>query len=263
MLFRKLVLFRSLFQKQNGILISYPKSGRTWLRLMLDDLKCHVHASHSGSNIERGLDFNSVPAPSLDNSYPVLFLFRNPLDVVVSSWFQFCYRIRIDSGLQISLSDFIRHPSYGIEKIVKFNLMYLEHVPSSSVKFACINYELLVSHPALCLEQLLYFFSPCMSISRKNVSNIVLKYSFNNMKSLERRKLKLDGSSFFGQVAVNPSQPESFKVRKGVVCGYRDYLDEDDILFCKRVLSDHNYSSRLRNIRYHLVPLDPLANSFL
>jgi len=83
------------------------------------------------------------------------------------------------------------------------------------------------------------------------------------MKYLERRKLKLDGSSFFGNVAGNPAQPESFKVRKGVVCGYRDYLDEHDILICKRIMSDYDYSSRLRNIRYHLFPLDPLANTFL
>lgn len=259
LIYRKLVLFRCLFQKNSGILISYPKSGRTWLRLMLDDLNCHLTVSHSGSEISKGLPLSDIPTPNLDSSLPALFLFRNPIDVVVSSWFQYCYRI--DSSLKISLKDFIRHPLYGIDKIVKFNLMYLEHVPSNSVKFACINYEVLVTHPALCLEQILRFYGSSKSVSRKNVLSVSNKYSFNNMKSIERRKVNLYGVSFLGTVGGNPAEPESFKVRKGVVCGYREYLDNKDIDFCHQVMSSCHYSSRLQNISCHLLPLDPLVNS--
>ena len=257
---RNLVSLRRLFQKNSGLLISYPKSGRTWLRLMLDHLHCHVKASHSGSNISKGLDFSDIPSPDFDNSLPVLFLFRNPIDVVVSSWFQYCHRI--DSGLVIPLKEFVRHPSYGVEKIVKFNLMYLENSSFNNVKFASINYEVLVSQPALCLEQVFRFYRPDAMISRDNVIKAVKKYSFNSMKIIERKQLILQGDSFFGAVPGNPAEPESFKVRKGLVCGYRAYLDDDDIQYCDRVMSSHDYAFRLQNIHCHLLPLDPLLNSF-
>ena len=138
----------------SGLLISYPKSGRTWLRLLLQGLSCNVKATHAGSNISQGLHFDSISLIDLTVANRVLFLFRNPLDVVVSSWFQHSYRINREP--QIDFKDFIRNPSYGIEKIVNFNLMYLEFAHSCPDNFACINYEVLLSHTSLSLEQILY-----------------------------------------------------------------------------------------------------------
>ena len=116
---RRLMLLRKLFKEDSGLLISYPKSGRTWLRLLLADLSCNVKAVHAGSSISHGTHFNSISLLGFPASKPVLFLFRNPLDVVVSSWFQYCYRINKEP--EINFKDFIRSPLYGFEKILNFH----------------------------------------------------------------------------------------------------------------------------------------------
>ena len=258
---RKLVLCRRLFSTNSGYLISYPKSGRTWLRLMLENLNCFVKASHSASNISQGLHFCDLPSPDIDPRLPSLFLFRNPLDVVVSSWFQ--YRFRIDSSIAIPLKDFIRHPSYGLEKIIRFNLMYLEYMPPDSVKYSCINYESLIKYPVLCLEQIFRFYLPHVPVSSDSVAKSVSRYSFNNMKAIERDRSRRYGVSFFGAVAGDPDQPDSFKVRRGVVGGYKDYLDDSDIHYCQQLISSHDYSHRLQAIQSYLLPVNPLSSSIL
>ncbi|TIP61683.1 MAG: hypothetical protein E5X55_36270 [Mesorhizobium sp.] len=43
----------------------------------------------------------------------------------------------------------------------------------------------------------------------------------------------------------DPDDPESFKVRKGKVGGYLDYLSTDDVAFCDDVLARLDYWKRL------------------
>ena len=39
----------------------------------------------------------------------------------------------------------------------------------------------------------------------------------------------------------NATDPDSFKVRRGIVAGYREYLDESDVRFAEEVLARHAY----------------------
>ena len=54
---------------ERGLMVSFPKSGRTWVRVMLDSVNCKLRYTHDGSDL------------------PLLFLHRDPRDTAVSGFF--------------------------------------------------------------------------------------------------------------------------------------------------------------------------------
>ena len=104
--------------------ISFPKSGRTWLRVMLDTLNVPATYTHAKSGNGFGLHFTKLNT-SLQKKYnKIIFLHRDPRDVVVSAFYQKSYRR--EEGYEDSLKNFIRSPNYGIEKIIRFNQMWIQ-----------------------------------------------------------------------------------------------------------------------------------------
>lgn len=72
--------------------ISFPKSGRTWLRLMLDELNVPVRFSHHGtgndaSSFGRHIDELTID-PLSESDGKLVFLHRHPADVAVSFFYE-------------------------------------------------------------------------------------------------------------------------------------------------------------------------------
>lgn len=106
-----------LSSPKNVHIISFPKSGRTWLRFMLGyvfskhfavpadtkeifhlkDLSIYdsripqFHLGHRKSNLEAEADYEKWKLPHFDR-FNVLFLIRDPRDVLVSNYFQKAHR---------------------------------------------------------------------------------------------------------------------------------------------------------------------------
>ena len=114
-----------------GVIVSYPKSGRTWLRVILQDLDVPLAFTHDGSSGSKARKFEELKPirKELYTEMPVVFLFRDPRDTVVSAYFWETHRL-VD-GYAGSMAEFIRDPSHGVEKIVRFNLAWLEQGPKS------------------------------------------------------------------------------------------------------------------------------------
>ena len=100
------------------MLISFPKSGRTWVRMMLakmlNDMGYDV--KHHEMMMSVHYDVNKAMSTFTENSN-ILFMFRDPRDVVVSYYCEESLRRKRYSK---SISEFIRDNNYGIEKVINY-----------------------------------------------------------------------------------------------------------------------------------------------
>jgi hypothetical protein len=219
-----------------AILVSFPKSGRTWLRVMLDAAGLNIDYTHDFSGHRGGRHYSKLGSDkSTYKDRRVILLVRDPRDVVVSGFFQATKRLGVYSG---SISDFIRDPKYGIEKIIIFNSEWLaaSKVPRS---FCLIQYEEMHARLAEVLESVIRFADPSRPIP--DLDEIIEIGRFENMREKESRG---EFAKTYGGI-LKPgdiSDPESFKCRKGKVGGYAEYLTADDIAYCDQVMMEHRYA---------------------
>ena len=224
-------------------LVSFPKSGRTWIRVMLDRLDVPVNYTHDGSQHALNKDFRKLK-PARRN-YPgerVVFLHRDPRDTAVSGFFQ--KSLRISSEYKESLSTFIRDPCLGLEKIIVFNLAWLESGPNLDYPFASIQYERLMNSPLAGVDSMVCWLCPKRVFEADQLKRVVDESSFSAMQKQER-----DGvlGKKYGSILspADPTNQESFKVRRGVIGGYRDYFTSDDLSFADQLLSQYDYSKKI------------------
>ncbi len=230
-------------------IVSYPKCGRTWLRVLLQRYLelCgrpleHFHdKSLLGVSRERVVKFEHdqgtwIPAPPrIDQlafradkyrNKSVLFMVRDPRDVLVSSWYHLKYRERV---YQHDLSAFIRDDLVGIRKVVAFTNMWIEnsHIPTS---FLWLSYEQMHANTASCFQQALEFLG--FDVVSTALRTAVEESSFENMKRME-----LTGS--LKEPWMKPGAAgldKSMKVRRGRVGSARKELSEADVAFLNEVI---------------------------
>jgi len=231
-------------RRADALLISYPKCGRTWLRIMLSRaLELHtgaqevdplatdlmreaeapglprIRVSHDGSphwKTPRGLGRSKRRY----RSKKILFLVRDPRDVVVSMYFE---RSRRERAYSKPLPDFLHEARGSLDTIIEYyNIWYrARQVPRA---FGVVRYEDMQSDPGKQLRQVLEFLG-VHGVADVHVREAVQFGDFENMRSLES-----GGALRSGRLRPrDPSDVESFKTRRGVVGGYRDYLDADEI----------------------------------
>jgi hypothetical protein len=179
---------------------------------------------------------NWVPAPlsagQLSFNTPkyankkVVFLVRDPRDILVSSWYHLRYRERI---CRKGLSAFIRDKLVGIHKVVAFMNMWIEnsHVPDS---FFLTTYEEMHSDPISIFRETLEFIG--IQIEPEALQRAVEKSSFEKMKRMESK-------GTLKEPWMQPGSKDlehSMKIRKGKVGGFREELSDEDIEFLDRVI---------------------------
>lgn len=206
-------------------MVSFPKSGRTWLRVMLDQCGCDLVWSHAGS------DHAFAKPPAKLNTFRaltyrrLLFLHRDPRDTVVSGYHQARQR---RGGYRGTLSEFIRDPRHGLEKVLHFNAMWLK-LASRRRGTMVTTYEALKADTEAELARITAFFG--CDVPRERIGEVVATSSFDRMQALERTG---GYAERYGKVLTpaDPSRTESFKVRRGKVGGYRDELSAEDVAWC-------------------------------
>jgi len=244
--------FRAL-QNTDAFIISYPKCGRTWLRLLLgkylqqqfglreDGMILELHALTSSIAGLPRVEFSHDDYPQLKpaaeinrdkrryRGKKVVFLARDPRDVLVSYYFQYTRRGAQERAGEApftgTMSDFLRHPIGGINNIVAFYNVWAAQ-RATPADFMLLRYEDLHVQPLATLRRLIEFLG--FPKADDAVLERVLSYgSFDNMKRIERDNLLK--SPRLG--AAVPGDPDSFKVRKGRVAGYGEYLTAEDVAF--------------------------------
>jgi hypothetical protein len=239
--------------RAQALIVSFPKSGRTWLRLMLGKALCtrfgmpdwkalaidelssragllRTYVTHDGAAIEDGYTYRQLPVGKQRYAKRrIVLMTRDPKDVLVSSYFHATRRARLYSG---NISTFVRDDRYGARKLVRFHQIWSEHahVPAA---FMLVRYEDLKTRPEAVLTGVLeYIGLPTMD--QDILGQAVRFASFSNMRTLEQ-------SGRFSEAVLRPRQiddEESYKVRRGIVGGYRAYLGEDEVRYVNDIVEE-------------------------
>ncbi len=238
----------------DAVIVSIPKSGRTWVRAFLCAYFCkrdglemtlepkrshepsipHVIYSHDlfeqHVKAERLWDRLRgkylIPRRQLQTA-PLILLARDPRDAFVSHYIQLTRRTP-ETPKEIkhkSVSEVIRHRIYGISPMIEImNGWLAEFTPLPD--FALLRYEELRGDPREHFKRLLAAIGQTM-IDREAFEHALSFSDFKNMRQLEA------AGAFESKVlrAGNVRDPESFKVRRGQVGGFERYLSESDRAF--------------------------------
>ena len=189
-------------------LVSFPKSGNTWTRFLLANLRFPEQPA-TWANIDRLIpdptgttkkDFDRMPRPRIikshecfDPRYPrVVYIVRDPRDVVVS---QYHYHRKIrkiedDSPIEKFVMRFLAgetcpHGSWGQ------NISTWLFTSAGDPRFLLLRYEDMVTDPARELAKVVAFLN--MSVSPEQIVQAVERSSADRMRKLERAQTDLQG----------------------------------------------------------------------
>lgn len=230
---------RDVTSHKDGVIVSFPRSGRTWLMTMIGLAVCHrdgrpieqaskerikvVDATHDKTDkgARRLPEQLSTDKRGYKNKN-VLFMFRDPKDQVLSAYLH----AKKNKGYKVgTLSEYIRDRRFGVEKIVTFNNNWYDqsHVPK---KFCSISYEALHEGTEAVLALVLTFFD--IPFSKED-----LEFAVENSSLEQLQKWEKEG--FLNQNVPKPKHPkdkDSYYHRKGIIGDYKNYMTPEDIQFC-------------------------------
>lgn len=227
------------------VIISFPRSGRTWLLTLIGLNICHykglpieqamverkkvVAATHdrTDKSLKVHAD-NLITDKSEYKDTAVLFLTRDPKDTLVSAWLHATKRKGNFDG---TLSEYIHDPRFGIEKITRFTQIWRDaaQVPCDFIE---ITYEEMVSNTASKLMAACIFFD--ILYTGESIDKAVVD---GTLKKLQEN----EASGFFVEGIGKPKHPEDLNTyyhRKGGCGGYVDYMTKEDIDYCERFINE-------------------------
>lgn len=210
--------------------ISYPKSGRTWIRFAL--IKAGVPETiafhHDGFEFNDGsrppLNFDLEPRlESLKDTDRIVYLERDPRDVMCSLYHQITGRFKDFFDYQGTVSDFIRDPYFGARNLHRFRQLWAELQRRREI--LKVTYEEMTDNPAALLSRIVRFYE--FDVEESAVRKAVEESSFDRMQATEQ-------SGTFEHPWLRPRN-EAPKVRSGKVGGYLNELDARDVEFLNKV----------------------------
>jgi hypothetical protein len=237
----------------DAIVVSIPKSGRTWVRTFLCAYFCKRYDHQFSLEPETSGD-GRIPRiiyshdrfeqrtkadrwDRLRGKYfipgaerrraKIILLARDPRDTFVSHYLQLTRRTREtpEDLKHKEIGALLRDRRHGIASMIEIMNGWLDEWLGKP-NFLLVRYENLQRAPEEGFRELLSFLGqeepPLDAFSH------ALEFShFGNMK-------KLEAAGAFASKILQPTDaadPESFKVRRGKVGGYTDYLAGDDLAY--------------------------------
>ncbi len=210
--------------------ISFPKSGRTWIRYVLTQLGLEKEITFHHDNFE--FNDGTLPPHNFDitirkENYKkidkIVYLRRDPRDVIVSLYHQVTGRFKSFFNYNGSISAFIRHEYFGAEILHKFRTMWDEI--STLPNIMVVDYEQCHENMVQVIKNILEFYD--FDVSEERISKAVENSSLEKMRAVEQ-------NNSFSQPWLRPKN-NSFKVRKGKKGGYKEELSDDDIAYLNSV----------------------------
>ena len=241
-------------QRADWVLVSWGKSGRTWLRVMLSryyqihyDLPAGILLGFD--NLHRRnprvpkvffthgnylRDYTKHRDTKVDfYGKRIVLLVRDPRDITVSQFFQWKYRMRpwkmaINDyprrGEDVAIHDFMMNPAVGLPRIIDYFNGWAAELPQLSHP-AMVRYEDMCTDPLKAVTEILEATgTPGLD---EHVREAIEYASYDNMKKLEKERFfRFSGARV---APADHKNPDSYKVRRAKVGGYRDYFDDDQI----------------------------------
>ncbi len=243
----------------DAIVVSIPKSGRTWVRAFL----CAYYCKRAGKPFTLEPDKHALPAtPRIVYSHDlfeqrtkadlwdkvrgkylvpaselrrakIILLARDPRDAFVSHYVQLVRRSADTPNelKQKTLSELLRDEAFGIRAIVDTMNRWLKEFGRRK-NFLLVSYEALRADPEKAFGTLLAALGEA-SPDAGAFAHALAFSDFENMR-------KLEAAGAFDSKILRPgdvADPESFKVRRGKIGGYREYLSDEDQRYAAEVLN--------------------------
>jgi hypothetical protein len=192
------------FKPDDVVIVSYPKSGSTWLRFIIANLlnktfpKSHEEVDFLRMQLivpeisldacRNGADFAVLSSPRVMRSHAlynrrfpnVIYILRDPRDVLLSYYYHFQKFHHFDG----TLLDFLRSDVRKVE--------WDEHVNSWIFQNPCLDnlcvvrYEDMLNDTFVEVEKMLRFAG--LSLTPPDIHGAVEKSGFNRLRELEERK---------------------------------------------------------------------------
>jgi len=252
------------------LIIGHPKSGNTWLKVMLSRLYQVRHglpASLIVTSDELARRNPAIPRITATNGHysyegivgealapgapdsplrhkPIVLLARHPCDIAVSWYFQFTRRQSahkqelinhfIDHPIDrrtIALWDFVRHSDIGLPLLIDYLNRWQDNLQGLE-RALMVRYEDLRAAPAKTLRRITALMGE--TFRDEEIAEAVGFGSFDNLRALESRGFFRQG----GLSLRNPNDPESFKVRRAKVGGYRDYFSTEQTAELEQLVAE-------------------------
>ncbi len=249
-------------RKINGadtLVLSAANSGRTWLRVLLNkylSIKYGIEFSMKFEKIKPG---ETIPFVffsheiwhhiALDTFFQrlkgkhlipdkvafekkLIILSRDPRDMVVSRYFHVT-KNEVDPRHLGTISKFIRDERCGIRPIVtilnNWRMRFAAHP-----RCLWINYEALRTDTVSEFRRILEFIEGSGRADEAALLEAVRFSDFENMKRMEKKgEIKSEVLKH-----RNPGDPDSFKVRSGVVKGYLKHFGPEDLSYLDDAVSE-------------------------
>jgi hypothetical protein len=250
-------------QRADCVIVSFGKSGRTWLRVMLSrfyQIRHGLSEHHLIGFDNLHLRNRAIPkiffthdnytkdyTGNVDSKVDyagkkVVLLVRHPADVAVSQYYQWQYRMRPNKvalnryperGRELGMFEFVTREYAGLTRTIDFMNGWAGEAERSD-DLLVVRYEDMRARPEQILGQILAFIgTPGTS---DEIREAVAFASFENMRKMEANStFWLSGGSMRPRDRKNP---QSFKTRRGKVGGYRDHFDAGEIAKIDRLVAE-------------------------
>ncbi len=244
-------------QAADWLLVSWGKSGRTWLRVMLS----RFYEIHFKLPRHTLLDFDNLHArnPAIPRIFfthgnylrdytghgydtkidfhgkKIVFLVRDPRDVAVSQYFQWKFRMRAHKkflndypphGADMPIFDFMMTEACGLPRVISYFNGWIRGIPEVG-NVLTVRYEDMRKDPGAVLARILEFTGT--PAGESEIADAVDFAAFENLKKKEAGTSSSWWRAQFRLVPGDKGNPDSFKVRRAKVGGYRDYFSDDEL----------------------------------
>jgi hypothetical protein len=262
-------LERSMLRNADVLFIRHPKTGGTWLRVML----AHLYWQKYGTSIRRvfkadelyrqnprlprwlitsgRMSWARIVAEAFERDDPmlkrkrILFLARHPGDVAVSWHLQLHKRtkpfklemLEADGDWKVdprglSLGEFLREPSAGLQAMIDFHNFWMRMLlPRDNALI--VRYEDLLEDAPRELRRIAAHLGE--HFSDEQIHGAVAFARKDNLGSLEQ-------SNFFSNPSLrlrDAADPDTRKVRRARRGGYREDLSADQAQWVDRMIAEH------------------------
>jgi hypothetical protein len=239
-------------QRADVAIVSFGKSGRTWLRVMISRYYQLVYGIPERALL--GFDNyhrRDARIPKIffthDNyikdytgeydskasfyGKKVVLMVRNPKDIAVSQYFQWQHRMRPvkkklnqypPHGADVSAYDFVMDPNCGLPDIIAYLNLWARETERVE-RLLVVRYEDMRSDPNKTLRRVMEFINDD-SADGPSVDGAVEYSSVENMRKLEEKNV-----FWLAGGRMKPGKkgdPNTYKVRRAKVGGYKDYFND-------------------------------------
>lgn len=225
--------------KVDAFLVSYPKSGRTWLRYLMSLYMARVYdlgfepdlrstfrvLPNFDMDKERGLPSSEALGPTkmplvavshrdfdrdLFSAKRTIMLVRDPRDVLVSSYF---HQTRHKHRFEGDIAEFLEDETYGAAAVASYHNGWATGLAGGQA--LTISYEELSEDTHGVVRNILNFLG--IAVDEQVLDDAVRKAQFDKMRKKEQQT-GIPGHEY------NREDADASRVRRGKVAGYTDYL---------------------------------------